>query len=360
MKNYSVLLRVAALGLFSTFFLAGTSLAGETSLREKLVESKTFSAVYAIDDNLTMATVPDSTDPAAVENEFKELCALNGSALDHSTDPENGEAFSCPSSFTVAAAEKAEDGSRSFLVRHADRQPLEYRTPAVPSYSRLLAPPKGRLKENYSNAEIYQYAYALCKKENGNPSFVLPKKYGKYTRLTKLPPADAFGYLVSSVKKKDAWYAACEGAKKFMLEKEYAYSEKDKESLIFHPNRGLEGISFVSPDEVPSFKSKVEVSIKDEASNRPNKIDFLDEMAWEVAFTMTDFVKTLDGLNYTGLYNAEEKNCRRVTIIQELALSQDNSGKRAYVYKVCEDSSESKTSVVIPVSGVLLASVYGR
>ena len=360
MKIYSVILRAAALGLFSTFFLAGSSLAGQTSLREKLVESKTFSAVYAVDDNLTMATVAGSTDPAAVENGFKELCAGNGSVLERSNDPKNGETFSCPSSFTVTAAATAENGDRSFLIRHSDRQPLEYRTPAVPSFSRLLAPPKGRLKENYSNAEIYQYAYALCKKENGNPAFVVPKRYGKYTRLTKLPPADAFDYLVSSVKRKDAWYAACEGAKKFMLEKEYAYSDNDRESLIFHPNRGLEGISFIAPDDAPSYKSKIEVSINDEADNRPNKADFLDEMAWEVAFMKTDFIKTLDGLIYLGLYNADEKNCKRVTIVQESALAQDLSNKRAYIYKVCDDPKETETSVVIPVSGILLASGYGK
>lgn len=298
MKKISVILTTAALSLFSTLLPAGSVLAGEPSLREKLIDSKVFSAVYAIDDYLTMATAPGSTDEASVYEGFKTLCTGNGALFERSNEEKNGETYRCAPSFTVSSAPGAEDGGKSFLIKHADRQPIGYRTPVVPSYARLLAPTKGRLKGSYSNTEIYQYVYALCKKENGSPAFVVPKRYGKYVRLTKVAPADAFDYFMTSAKKKDAWYASCEGEKKFMLEKEYAYSEKDQESLIFHPNRGLEGISFVSAEEAPSYKSKLEAAMKEEAMNSPDKTDFLDGMAWEVAYAKTGFVKTLDGRKY--------------------------------------------------------------
>lgn len=269
MKKFSVILIAAALSLFSTLLLAGSVRAGEPSLREKLIDSKVFSAVYAIDDYLTVAEAPGSTDEASAYEGFKTLCTGNGALFERSNEEKNGEIYRCASSFTVSSARSAEDGSKSFLIKHSDRQPIGYRTPVVPSYARLLAPTKGRLKGSYSNTEIYQYVYALCKKENGSPAFVVPKRYGKYVRLTKVAPADAFDYFMTSAKKKDAWYAACEGEKKFMLEKEYSYSEKDRESLIFHPNRGLEGISFVRAEEMPSYMSKLEAVITDTAVNGP-------------------------------------------------------------------------------------------
>lgn len=298
MKKFSLILIAAALSLSSTLFLPGSVRAEEPSLREKLIDSKVFSTVYAIDDYLTMATVPGSTDEASVYEGFKTLCTGNGAVFVRSNEEKNGEIYGCALSFTVSSAPGAENGSKSFLIKHSDRQPVGYRTPVVPSYARLLAPAKGRLKGSYSNTEIYQYVYALCKKENGNPAFVVPKRYGKYVRLTKVAPADAFEYLMTSVKKKDAWYAACEGEKKFMLEKEYAYSEKDRESLIFHPNRGLEGISFVSAEDAPSYKSKLDAAIEKEAMNGPEKTDYLDGLAREVAYAKTGFVKTPDGRKY--------------------------------------------------------------
>jgi len=361
MSRFSVLLRAAALGLFSTILVAASSVAAGPSQRERLVESKAFSAVYAIDEHQTVAAVAPGGDGYGRAREgFKALCEGSGAVLareDHGTD---GESYACGSSFTASAAPGSVDGARSFIVRHAESQPLAYRTPVVPSYASLLEPAKGKLKESYSSAEIYQYVYALCKKENGNPAFVVPRRYGKYVRLTKVAPADAFEYLITSVEKKDAWYAACEGKKRFMLEKEYAYSEGAQASIIFHPNRGLEGISFVSSDEAPSLKSKLEAAVTDEDMNNPNKIDFLDEMAWEVAFTRTDFVKTLDGGKYFGLYDTAGQSCKRVTIVQKDGSPANLSKKRAYVYKVCADPDRKKPLVVIPVSGIQLASVYGK
>lgn len=263
MKKFSFILSTITLGLFSTLLLAGNVRAGEPSLREKLIDSNVFSAVYAIDDYLTLATVPGSADEASVNDGLRALCAGAGADLERSDDGENGEVYRCTSSFTVSSVHSIEDdGSRSFLIKHAEIQPLDYRTPVVPSYSSLLEPKKGRLQGSYSNTDIYQYVYALCKKENGSPAFVVPKKYGKYVRLTKVAPADAFDYFMTSVKKKDAWYATCEGEKRFMLEKEYSYSENDRESLIFHPNRGLEGISFVSAEDAPAYREKLEAAAK--------------------------------------------------------------------------------------------------
>jgi hypothetical protein len=272
MKKFSVILIASALSLSSTLFLPVSVRAGE-SLREKLIDSKVFSAVYAIDDYLTMVTAPVSTNETSVYEGFKTLCTGGGAVFERSNEENAGEIYGCAPSFTVSSAPGTQDGSKSFLIKHSERQPVGYRTPVVPSYAHLLAPAKGRLQGSYSSTEIYQYVYALCKKENGNPAFVVPKRYGRYVRLTKVTPADAFEYLTTSVKKTDAWYAACEGEKKFMLEKEYAYSEKDRESLIFYPNRGLEGISFVSAEDAPSYKNS-EAAIEEEALSGPDKTDF--------------------------------------------------------------------------------------
>ncbi|MBI5587196.1 MAG: hypothetical protein HY889_02390 [Deltaproteobacteria bacterium] len=259
MRRFPTVLRTVTLSLFSAALFAGAAHAGEISLREKLVESKAFTAVYAVDDYLTMTTVPASADQSAVYEGFKALCTGNGAALDRAPENNNGEVYGCAGSFTVSAAEvsSADAVNRSFLITHSAPQPLNYRTPAVPSYAGLSTPPNGKLKESYSSADLYQYVYALCKRVNGTPAFVVPRRYGKYVRLTRIAPADAFKYLVASGDKKDAWYAACEGEKKFMLEKEYKYSPNGPQSLVFHSNRGLEGINFVRAEDMPSYVSKL-------------------------------------------------------------------------------------------------------
>lgn len=228
------------------------TLADETeNLRGRLLDIKSIETLYSIDDFYTLVTVEGGKEEEAV-TELKNLCAEAGGAFER-VKGKNSPEIKCAGSFeTVEVEEKSSrNGKRSFLIKNAKPQPVAYKNPSLPSFNEISTPPNGRIKINYSSIELYEYMYALCKKENGVASFVIPKRNGKIVRLTQVNATEAFMYLLSAGNGKESWFFACEGDKRFVLEKEYTFEPSQGHKFNFFSNRGLEGVDYVRSNSGP-------------------------------------------------------------------------------------------------------------
>jgi hypothetical protein len=131
------------------------------------------------------------------------------------------------------------------LIKTEATQPLTYKNPYIPSLEQVAAPAGGRIEGDYASIDIYQYMYALCKKENGTPSVIVSKRFGKFARYTEVSAEEAFNYLLSSGEGKDPWFFGCEGENRFIVEKDYQSSPEGANRFSFHPKRGLEWVDYV-------------------------------------------------------------------------------------------------------------------
>lgn len=226
--------------LSSTIILAASSLAwSEDSLRHKLLDSKMASAVYSVDDHTTVF----KTNSKEVGAHLASLCAERAGEL---IAGEN--AFACEGVFEASRVDSNMNEEQSFLLKTKDPQPLAYLNPSIPAIEEVAAPPDGKITGEHASIDIYQYMYALCKKENGTPSVVISKRFGKVARYTEVGAEEGFNYLMTSGDGKDPWFFACEGETRFMVEKDYQYNSDGPNKFYFHPRRGLEWVDYVKAD----------------------------------------------------------------------------------------------------------------
>lgn len=114
--------------------------------------------------------------------------------------------------------------------------------------------------ENWIDSKaLFAQVNALCTGLNGKASYVIPVKNGRYTRLAEVGYDEAAGY-VNGATGDNSWIMACEGAKRFVVEKTYSSLTKGVETAIFNSNRGLEGVDYVKG--MVSVASAAPVSVK--------------------------------------------------------------------------------------------------
>lgn len=211
---------------------ATDSVAGQ-SVRERFAGMDEVTAVYSIDESFTV-----------IKSYLKKDELLQ--RLDNACP-----GFSCGSYSFVGTLEFSGDyeGGEAMLIRHNDPQPAIYKNPRLPALDDISVPETGRLEGDHRSIDVFQYMSALCGKVNGNPSFVVPKKYGKFTRLTQVEPLEAFNYLATSGEGKQGWLLACEGDEKFVVQKNFKYNPGEENKFYFHHRRGLEGFDYVKAAE---------------------------------------------------------------------------------------------------------------
>lgn len=226
----------------------GQAAAGETNLRGELLESVHISALYSVDDHTTLIKTGSTGEAEAA---LAEACSAAKATLS------SGEGYFLCEGVFQASLMDSPDESASFLIKTEETQPLAYRNPYIPSFEEIAAPPGGRIKGEWASVDIYQYMYALCKKENGTPSVIISKRLGKTARYTEVSAEEAFSQLHAG-EGKDPWFFACEGENRFIVEKDYQYSTEVASSFYFHPKRGLEWVDYVKADsdKVASLKAR--------------------------------------------------------------------------------------------------------
>ncbi len=313
--------------LFVAFTLASSAHAAEDGLRQRLIESSHINTLYSIDDFNTLA----SGDMAMIAGELKKACGDTGKVAEVKAEDNS---IKCRGYFE--AAEVKQDGSSLglFAIKTAAPQPFVYKTPALPSFSEIRLPKTGRLAGNYSNLDMYEYMSALCKKNNGSPEIVITKRYGKYLRLTHVSTAEGSSYIISNARDKDPWFFACNGSRRFVVEKDYQY-KPDEDNLYFRLNRGLEGIDFVKSEDSDAV-ALLNISGVEPAMDEAGRTDFVEEMAWEVANMQMNFVKTYAGARFSGQFYGSKAECGYV-IIKQSQHEEKKTTETAFNYRVCNN-----------------------
>lgn len=212
----------------------------EDSIRGQLLDSGVPSAVYSVDDYTTLFRTGAGENVGAM---LEKLCSGHNGAF---KAEEN--AFACTGIFEASRVESDLTEEQAFFLKTTEPQPLAYMNPSIPSIEKLAPLPSGKIAGDHSSVDMYQYVYALCKKENGTPSVVISKRSGKIARYTEVGAAEAFSYFMTSGDRKDPWFFACEGEKRFLVEKDYQFAPDGPNKFYFHPKRGLEWVEYVKAE----------------------------------------------------------------------------------------------------------------
>ncbi len=207
--------------------------AGELNIRQRLLEHTAVETLYSADEHTSLFTAASGSAALAA---IGDVCGSLGASI----MPE-GSISRCADAFT---AEPAGSEGRSYILKSASPEPIAYKTPAVPPFEELAAPPDGEMKGALEGVDVYQYMYALCEKGNGKALAVISKRAGRFVRLVEASPEEAFRHIVTSIDSKDPWFFACEGETKFIVEKDYGYGTDDKDRFTFRQGRGLEWVDF--------------------------------------------------------------------------------------------------------------------
>lgn len=230
--------------------LSGQAWSEDSTLRQKLLDSGTFTALYSVDDHTTLIKAESLED---ISSALGDICSgYEGSLI--SVD----NSFKCEGVFEAAEVDSTGSEGQSILIKTEAAQPLAYKNPYIPSIEEVSAPPGGKIEGDYASIDIYQYMYALCKKENGTASVIVSKRFGKVARYTEVSAEEAFSHLLTAGEGKDPWFFACEGENRFIVEKDYQYSPDGANSFYFHPKRGLEWVDYVKAgsDKVASLEAR--------------------------------------------------------------------------------------------------------
>lgn len=270
-----------------------------SSVRERLAGDPNVASLYAIDDNYSMISVRDAGIDAT--------------------------------SFTVVK-EFSNNGVTYRIIRHTTPQPFLYRGSAAPEYQSIEMLPDGDFNMNekgYGAADLYEHLYAVCKKMQGTSSFVIPVKYGQYKRLTRVGAVDAFSYMLSSDNANGSWFFACDGASRFVAEKDYTF-KGFSETVKVRSRRGLEGVSYIKSGkevaDLAAYEARA-ISAKDDAT-------VLEETAREAAALKTGFVKVHNGVRYAAAFKDSGNGCESVEIKKTVS-TEDTATAKIYDYKVC-------------------------
>lgn len=293
--------RLITITITTLVFLAtnASALFAASSVRERLAADPNVASLYAIDDNYSMISVRGAGIGAKDSTVVKEFSR-------------NGVTFQ--------------------IIRHTTPQPFIYRGSAAPGYPSIEMLPDGDFNMNekdYGAADLYEHLYAVCKKIQGAPSFVIPVKYGQYKRLTRVGAVDAFSYMLSSDNANGSWFFACDGASRFVAEKDYGFKGYS-ETVNVRSKRGLEGVSYIKSgkevEDLAAYQARA-ISSKDDAT-------VLEETAREAAFLKTGFVKVHNGARYAAAFKESGNGCEAVEIKKTVS-TEDTAIAKIYDYKVC-------------------------
>lgn len=301
----------------SAAYAQGTATTQNKNLRSELIENQTVELVYSIDGHYTFVA-----GRAPVLN-----LERGGVTLVSNTGSPNGTL-------------------RYIIIKNEKAEPFVYTNSLIGVYDEVAAPSDGTFNlssfgsekgraAGYSGIDLFEEMTALCAKTNGTPAYVVPVSYGISKRLTKVSAVDAFSYVMNSGSNNSAWFMACDGPSRFVVEKEYRFSANALESASFYADRLLENVNYV--EDGSTVRRRQARILSTEESDR-----ILKETALEVAQMKTGFVKAVDGSRFTGTYEASvtDTRCAKVSVkYAAAAISNETQVASATIYdfKVCDN-----------------------
>lgn len=234
-------------------------------------------------------------------------------------------------------------------ARETIRNPVP--TGLVPEVS---APVDGAWKDAPKGAELYSYVVGLCENYNGVASLVIPKRYGRFLRLTEVSALEAREFFASGQDANDIWLLACKGPRRFLVQKGYQYKAGDDGPVLFRSERSLEGINYVNAEKDRDYLTELTALENTSSKMTPRQHSYyLEKMALHTAAARGNIVKTHAGSRYTGshsvLQNGFGKSCAVVKIEHTNRLAGAKEGyiekaekkteKKVYRYMVCENKA---------------------
>jgi len=249
----------------------------------------------------------------------------------------------------ITEVERTErDGRTGLILRHADPQPLLYKTPALPGYDDLAMEDARRFElakwtdEDYGEAgytavDLFEHAYAACERSGGELAFVLTREAGRFKRLVEVTAVAAFKEL-RDASDGGAWLLSCDGDKPFVVTKDFSAVTDGVEVARVDTGRTLVGMDYIRKEEFDS----VAFGAKEPLGR------FLRRMAREVAAVKREFVKVRGKFKFKGSYTTGPGDeCDEVRI-EKLAgpeggpspFTDGEWDKGVYGFKVCENRVE--------------------
>ena len=238
---------------------------------------------------------------------------------------------------TYEGADKA--GPRGLMIEHGDEPLLQTEPHRAPSLEALLKGPLTLTREPLTQAEggvssldVFETATQTCISRGGPVRYVIPKRYGRYKRLTEVEGLEAFRYLLLHGRE-GAWFVVCDGRgdARFQLMKNYDLVNDGREVVEYKDGVALEGVNYVR-NEAAEARRLAELQKKREAMRGST----LEDTAREIAYLRTGFVKNLRGRRYYGTYRGRDRSGRCATV--SLRSTDRENGQRVTLvrdYRVC-------------------------
>lgn len=291
-------------------------------VRASLVEEGAVKALYTVDGTTTLV------EGEGLVETLGKICAKRGLKTEPS-DETSG--LHCRGFFN--AYRTTFEQKEAYIITSSSLEPFIYKAGGLPSYGEL-GRDGGASIETLSGALLYEYMYGLCKKRGGEPAFVVQRRYGRFTRLTKVSPAEAFAQMTDP--HAGPWFFGCEGRMRFAVERVYAPA--DGAVIRFFPGRALEGVDFVRADDAQTI-----AVLKAYGERETINPDFLEDMVWEIASLKMGFVRTMAGVRFEGSYRGKG-DCGVITIKEIERDSAAPATAKSYSYRFCNNERASLVS----------------
>lgn len=261
--------------------------ASSVATRQGLVESPGVKALYAVDRNhtLVMGSIASSDEKA----NFHVLGRYYGGP-DH-----------------ALLASMIEHGEEPMMYKSVDSGVLE----ALRSGSiKLSRGPFATGGEGYSSLDILETASLSCVSSGGHTLYVIPKKYGKFKRLTEVSALEAFQFILVQGSK-SVWFVACDGkaSARFQVFKNYSFINDGDDVAQFRQGLVLEDVNYVKEEGAEVAR------LANLQKTRSSDVEPLEATAREIALLKKGFVKNIEGKRYFGSYHGESKGrCAAVSL----------------------------------------------
>lgn len=176
------------------------------------------------------------------------------------------------------------------------------------------------IDKGHSSADVFRHFSSEC--SSGKVLFLGTLRDGRHLRLTLLSGNEAASYIETDGDGKYPWLLACDGAKKFLVEKEHRYGTNSGARFFLFRGRALEGVDYL--EKRPSRVQTVVASADDDA--------FAGKMASELSGHGMDFIATNQGTRFEGKLVSRTGECDTISIKR---FSNGASESAVRDFKVC-------------------------
>lgn len=173
------------------------------------------------------------------------------------------------------------------------------------------------IERGHSAKDIFRHFVSECA-PGSKVLFLATLRDGRHLRLSLLSGAEAASYIDTDGDGKYPWLLACEGATRFLVEKEHQYRPGEAR-FHFYKGRALEGVDYA--DNRPSGRPAPAVGMDETA--------FSEKMASELAEYRMDFISTNQGTRFEGRFEKRSGSCDMVSVT---SLADNGATTR---FKVC-------------------------